>query len=459
MLTAAKMAEWSNGTWLGVLPDLIQGFCIDSRKIKPGEIFVALSGEERDGHAYLSDVIKKGAAGAIVDMEKYNPDKSASMPCLLVKEPAAALIDIAAGYLNAVAPRVIAVTGSVGKSTVKELILQMLLTTYKTAGTVGNWNNDIGLPLSILSMPANSEFAVFELGTNHPGEIKSLAKIINPQCGVVTNIGPVHIEFFKTEKAIADEKADLLRSLPETGAAFIVDDTPFTETFVDVAGCKVVRTIGVDHTSDYYYEKRSGKVITVYEKSTGENADLTLPIPGKFNIINILLAVGVARWAGVSWDAVTDALINFRAMPMRWSIVDINEIELINDAYNANPLSMRAAIETFYNEYENKERWLVLGGMLELGEQEEKEHLMLGGFVAGKDWAGLIVVGELGEKIAAGAIHGGMPESRIFKCKTTDAVSEFIRHKISRNSVVLLKASRGYKLERIIENLKEQKGE
>ena len=211
MLIAEKMAEWCGGVWKGGMPDCINDFCIDTRIIQKGDIFVALSGDDRDGHDYLGSAFAGGAVAAIISEsssgnlpEHFFAEKS---PCLLVKDPAEALVKIATNYRKAIAPKIIAVTGSVGKSTVKELIAQILATTFKTAKTKGNWNNNIGLPLSIMAMEPDTEVGVFELGMNHPGEIAPLCEIAEPVCTVITNIGPVHLEFFDSVKDIVLEKS------------------------------------------------------------------------------------------------------------------------------------------------------------------------------------------------------------------------------------------------------------
>ncbi|MCK5528514.1 MAG: UDP-N-acetylmuramoyl-tripeptide--D-alanyl-D-alanine ligase [Kiritimatiellae bacterium] len=453
ILTAKRMAEWSGGAWQGEVPCAIDGFCIDTRLIQEGDVFVALSGAGRDGHDYLDAAAGGGAVGAIVAKGKLTTVTS-PIPYLLVEDPARALADIAIHYRQVVAPKVIAITGSMGKTTVKELVAQMLEVSFRTAKTNKNWNNNIGLPLSIIAMAASTEVCVFELGMNHPDEIEPLCKIADPVCGVVTNVGPVHIEFFDSVKDIAIEKAALLKKLPDDGIAFLNKDDEFFELLKDSATCRVV-TVSMNADADYCCLGRDleKSTITVSEKETGDEIVLPMPLPGDFNVLNVLFAIGVARWMDIDWAGIADALENYQAMPMRWSMSSINEIKFINDAYNANPISMRAAVETFYNEHQSKSRWLVLGGMLELGAGECEEHKALGGFIASMPWDGLIVVGELGAHIANGAEKSGLSGDCVYRCDDNVSATELIKQHVKSGSVVLLKGSRGFKLEQIIDYL------
>ena len=453
MLTAEKMAEWCDGVWEGGMPDYINGFCIDARIIQKGDVFVALSGDDRDGHDYLASAFAGGAAAAIIAKDKI--DKIiCSVPCLLVEDSASALVEIATNYRKAIAPKIIAVTGSVGKSTVKELIAQMLATTFKTAKTKGNWNNNIGLPLSIMAMEPDTEVGVFEFGMNHPGEIAPLCEIAEPVCSVITNIGPVHLEFFDSVKDIALEKSAVLRKLSGNGLVFLDRDSEYFEFLNDAASCEV-RTVSFIDEADYYCVNRdvvTGTVL-ICEKISGDEVDLPMPLPGDFNVLNVLFAVGVARWMGVSWGSICCALENYQAMPMRWNKVTVNDWLFINDAYNANPVSMRAAIKTFYTEHKSEYKWLILGGMLELGDCEQKEHIVLGEDIASMQWDGLIAVGKLGGFIADGAKDAGMLNDAIWHCDDSTEAAELVKEHVRSNSVVLLKGSRGFKLELVIDIL------
>jgi UDP-N-acetylmuramoyl-tripeptide--D-alanyl-D-alanine ligase len=221
--TATELAAWCTGQWSPAPPPEIAGVTQDTRTIQSGHLYVALKGKNHDGHDFLDQAFIKGAAGAVVS-EEHSDAGTAEHPVLCVEDTARALREMAAAYRDKVNPHIIAVTGSAGKSTVKEMTAAMTERKGPTARTRGNWNNDIGLPLSLLAMPAGTQFGVFEIGMNHPGEIENLCRILKPSWGIVTNIGPVHMEFFKSIDDIAREKASLLRSLPADGTAFINRD-------------------------------------------------------------------------------------------------------------------------------------------------------------------------------------------------------------------------------------------
>jgi len=451
LVNAANLAEWSGGVWTGGLPPSIEGVCIDTRQLRPGDLFFALPGEKRDGHQFVGEAFRKGASGAVVDEHKVSgPD--AVTPCLRVRDPATALRAMAVGYRRALNPRVVGITGSAGKSTVKEMTAAMLAARYHTGSTRGNWNNDIGLPLSLLSMDTEVEVAVIEMGTNHPGEIGVLCELAEPECGIVTNIGPVHTEYFGSLAAIAKEKSTLLRRLPRSGVAVLNRDSEHFDFLSTTVGCEL-KTVSFHADADYQCLRwnPAAREALVLERDTGEEAVLNMPLPGDFNVVNALLAAAVARWMGVPWSGICEAIRMYRGLPLRWQEIEVNGLNFINDSYNANPMNMRASIGAFGEEVKKAGKWLLLGGMLELGEREKDEHLSLGRFVGAGGWAGLIVVGDLGSLIADGAGEAGFPEERIFRCPDCDGAVAVIRREVAPSSSILLKGSRRFQLERIVE--------
>jgi UDP-N-acetylmuramoyl-tripeptide--D-alanyl-D-alanine ligase len=330
----------------------------------------------------------------------------------------------------------------------------MLSTVFSTARTKGNWNNDIGLPLSLLAMPSNTRVGVFEVGTNHPGEIGALCRILEPSWGVVTNIGPGHIGFFGSLEAIAAEKACLLSSLPAGGAAVLDRDGRFFETLRSSAPCRVV-TVSQRSDADYVCLTRrsSSRQAVIKEASSGEEVALSCPQPGAFSVANVMLAAAVARGHGIGWDCIGEALTRHTPPAMRWQQQELGGVRIVNDAYNSNPLSARASIEAFCEEQTSGGGWLVLGGMLELGNAERTEHLELGRFVAERPWKAIVVVGELGALIGDGAESAGLDPERIFRCETNREAAHLLAARVAGGDAVLLKASRGMRLEEIIEVL------
>lgn len=470
---ADELAEWSGGAWSAAPRGVLRGVSNDTRAIEQGNLYFALKGERYDGHEFVADAFRKGAGAAVVKKDfgfaavssasldsqyaQPTPERprgvhdAANRPLLRVDDPAKALRDIALSYRLKVNPEIVAVTGSVGKSTVKEMTARMLATTLPTSGTPGNWNNDIGLPLSILRMESDARAGVFEIGMNHPGEITALCGIAKPTCGVITNVGPVHLEFFDSVEAIAREKASLLRSLPSDGLAVLNRDGGFFDLLRAAAPCRVI-TVSMDGRADYTRvtgDAADNRVI-IRETAGGDEFSLDLPVPGRFNAANAMLAVAVARAHGVRWDGIRDALRRYVGLPMRWEETSVAGRRVINDAYNANPVSMRASIQTFGEQTIEGRKWLALGGMLELGRNEEAEHLALGKFIGGGQWAGLITVGKLGDIIAQGAENAGLGKPRVYRCADKHRASQILAEKTSEGDAVLVKASRGIRLEEVI---------
>lgn len=501
--SATELAKWSGGEWTPAEPEMIDGVSNDSRSINGGNLYFALKGEKFDGHNFVQEAFEKGASGAVVSrrqlaetkgqLEKYSArgeqvksampqgsisrqhappmlDRQSTMdlPLLCVDDPKKALRDIASAYRLKVDPEIVAITGSAGKSTVREMTVQILSGTMKTASTYGNWNNDIGLPLSLLAMEKSTRIGIFEVASNHPGDITDLCDMLKPNWGVVTNVGSAHREFFESVEAIAHEKACLLKSLPPDSVAVLNRDGSFFEFLSSMSPAEII-TISATGDADYVCSKRDPikKEAIIEERSTGDRFVLRTRFPGEYSVINSLFAIAVTRRHGVDWEQITAALESYTLLPMRWERKKINGINIINDAYNANPLSMRASIKAFGEERVEGRKWLVLGGMLEMGDQEVNEHLRLGEWIGhcamldpsyGKEGeqldlridGGLIVVGLLGKMIAEGAENAGYRRLTVFYCENTKEAAETITENVSTGDAVFLKASRGIRLENII---------
>jgi len=417
-------------------------------------LYVALKGERFDGHEFVEEAFHRGASGAVVNSGS-GLSGTADRPLLLVKHTGESLKRMAAGYRRKVAPLVVGVTGSAGKSTVKEMAADILSRRGVTGHTIGNWNNDIGLPLSILAMQPDTRFGVFEVGTNHPGETAALCRVLEPDCGVITNVGPVHIEYFDSVAAIAREKSELARAVPADGRVVLNRDGGFFETLAKASACSVV-TVSLREDADFtgqVEDAAAGKLV-VEEKATGETCPLCLPVPGEHNMSNALQAVAIGRGVGLDWHDIRKALESFRTMPMRWEEQSLGHITVINDAYNANPMGMRAAIETFGKWPAAGSKWLVLADMLELGAAAAREHAALGQYVAEGEWRGIVTVGELASMIADAAGAAGFDSSRIHSCRDNVEATRVLERFVPSGDAVLLKGSRGMRLEEIVKGLK-----
>lgn len=454
-LLPSELAAWSGGQWSGGEPPFVGGVSNDSRKIQKGDIYFALKGMNFDGHDFIDEVFSKGAAAAVVSTD-WSGKACIGRSCLRVKDPAAALRSIASGYRDKVNPQVIAVTGSAGKSTVKEMIAQVLAREFDVAATRGNWNNDIGLPLSMLAMEESAKVGVFEVGMNHPGEIRGLCGILKPTWGVITNVGPVHIEFFDSIEGIANEKADLLRSLPADGISLLNRDANCFEVLKKAAPGESV-TISMHGSADYVcksWHAGRGEAV-IHESRSNEAYPFKMKLRGEHNVMNLMFAVAVARRKGMTWQAIAQGILAYAPLPMRWEESLVRGVRVINDAYNANPMSMRAATAAFAQERVEGRKWLVLAGMLELGRETDREHLELGSHVAGLAGVKLVVVGKLGMLIAEGAVRAGIRKEDILRCSSNADAAERLKEVLRSGDAVLLKASRGMKLEEIVQVLKQ----
>jgi UDP-N-acetylmuramoyl-tripeptide--D-alanyl-D-alanine ligase len=455
--SSSELAQWSGGQWEGAPPDSVEGVATDTRALKDGTLYVALKGARFDGHDFVRRAFEAGARAALVreDWPAAGPG-----PWLRVADTGAGLLRMAAGYRLALRPQIVAVTGSAGKSTVKELTAQVLAGSLPTARTRGNWNNEIGLPLSVLAMGRDTRVGVFEVGISHPGEMRPLCDVLKPTWAIVTNVGPAHAAFFGSLEAIAEEKAWVLRGLPADGVAVLNSDGGHYELLRRASPARVITVALEDRGApDYFCATRDPRrdEAVIVERATGERVLLRIPLPGAHQVSNVMQSVAVARGLGVGWDAIRAALAGYSALPMRWEETLVGGIVVVNDAYNANPLSMRAALRAFAERSMQGGKWLLLGGMLELGDREQEEHVALGRAVAGGQWEGLIAVGPHGEWIARGAEDGGMNRQRVFRCRDNREAAGVAAEKVPHGDALLLKASRGMRLEEIIEELRQRR--
>lgn len=451
-------AEWlasvTNGRWTCKPGKRVTAVVNNSRRRVQDALYVALRGERFDGHDFVAAAFEAGAAAAMVAAHVEFPSAVAGLPLLVVDDTQVALSALGTAYRRKVAPLVVGVTGSVGKSTVKEMTASVLGEAGRTARTCGNWNNEIGLPLSLLAMEPASEFGVFEIGMNHPGEIHRLGSVLQPDWGLVTMIGPAHLEYFESEEGIAREKGELLRTLPTHGRAFLYRDDPWFPLLQSMAPC-AVRTVSLEGDADLVLQhEEADKTLRVREASSDETVVISWPWAGRHNALNAGFAILVGREAGLSWSQVSDGLGHYQPLPMRWQEVHIDGCLLINDAYNANPASMRAAVQTFAGLGCGGRRWLVLGDMLEIGNTARAAHEALGAEIAmAAGWSGLLTVGTLARGIADGAKRQGMDTDRIWRCTDTHTAATVLREQLAPGDMVLLKASRSIALEHVIDEL------
>ena len=455
--TPEDLAAWTAGTWEGA-PTVVRGVSNNGQKLTPGALYVAIRGERLDGHDFVAQAAANGAAVAMVRRDWRDESLGArasrpalKLPLLRVDDTRVALAAAAAGYRRTWKTFVAGVTGSVGKTTTKELIAAFFRAGGATAATLGNLNNDIGLPLSLLATPSAMQLGIFELGSNHPGEINALCRVLQPDAAVVTAVGPVHIEYFGSVDAIANEKADLLRAVPAGGFVVLDADGAHFDYFRGQSRARVVTVALLRDDADYcgrICDVWTGEV-EVRERATGRCVRLRTELSGRHHATNLLLAIGMARGAGVPWEALPLALQQLRLLPMRWQKIEANGITVINDAYNANPPAMLGALRTFAELPDDARRVVVLGDMLELGPAEEGLHREVGRAVAEGPWQVLVCVGARSRWIADEAVSAGFPAQQVWRYPDAVIAAADTAAWVQPGDAVLVKASRGIGLERV----------
>jgi UDP-N-acetylmuramoyl-tripeptide--D-alanyl-D-alanine ligase len=433
-----------------------RGCSIDSRTVAAGELFFAVRGERHDGHDFVAAAIERGAVAAVVSRARVAtlPDVALAVPLLITEDPLIALQALAAHVRRQWGKRVIAVTGSAGKTTTKEAIAAAVGAKYNVFKSQGNMNNSFGLPLQLLRLEPEHEFAVVEMGMNHPGEIAALARIAAPDWGVITNVGTAHIENFTDGQAgIARAKFELVDALPDNGAIFLNCDDLYVSQF------------GRDfHGRAVYFGSgplANPQLLDVTEDMTGlhvryrageREGQLTLNLLGAHNAMNVLAGLAVALEAGVELDAAVAALETLTAGDKRGEVIQIGGATILNDCYNSNPEALRSMIRTLAAR-PAKRRILVAGEMLEMGEHGPALHTEAGRAAAE---AGLdLVVGVQGnaEHLASAASRGGV--AALF-LPDAEAAGRWLKQNLRKGDVVLVKGSRGVHLERAIATLNKQ---
>lgn len=430
----------------------IDNICTDSRKIKPGDLFIALIGDKFDGHSFVKESVNKGA-GAVIVEKKVSIKAEAAI--ISVENTAKALQNLAHYYrMKFDELEVIAITGSVGKTTTKDMIASILQKKYKVLKSSGNFNNYIGLPLSLLSLTGNEDFAVLEMGMSEIGEIERLTEIAFPQTGVITNVGPTHLETLGTVTNVAHGKSELIEGLPSTGRAVLNYDNEYVRPMSSSFKGEKIVYYGLNEKADIYADEikidshNNFSVFNVHYKNY--NLEINLNKPGRHNVYNALAAIAVGREYGVGWKDIKQALISLQISSLRMDIKEYKGSKIINDTYNANPLSMQASINVLEGISVGK-TVAVLGDMLELGTSKEEAHLRLGEFVVAKEIDFLITVGELAKLIARRATAEGMDRKQIFIVNDNQQAAEKIVNILEPDTTVLIKGSRGMKMEEIVD--------
>ncbi|MDP4086417.1 MAG: UDP-N-acetylmuramoyl-tripeptide--D-alanyl-D-alanine ligase [Bacillota bacterium] len=433
----------------------VEGISIDSRKIEKGNLFVPFKGEHMDGHKYVADAIQRGAAAAFWQRDVPNPPME--LPILIVEDCLKAVQELARKYRTELHVKVVGITGSNGKTTTKDITANLLSLKYKVQKTEGNYNNHLGLPLTVLGLREDTEIAILEMGMSGRGEIDFLTKLARPDAVIITNIGESHLLDLGSREGIAEAKLEIMSGLQDGGLAVLNGDEPLLmERIHQYKGNIQVKTFGRSKLNDLYPTE-----ITQLEhgndfKVNGVNESFRLPVLGTHNILNALSAMLIANYFAISFEEMDKGLANVKLTNMRMELVEGKHGEkVINDAYNASPTSMLAAIELVSNLQGYTKKILVLGDMLELGPQEEQYHLQVGKELHAKKISMLFTYGNLGLKIAEGA-RAVLGEEKVFAYTNKQELIDELKKHVDEATLVLVKASRGMKLEEVVTSL--QKG-
>ncbi len=426
----------------------------DSRTLKRGELFVALRGENFDGHNFINSAAKAGAAAAVVN-SSWNGKVPENFALIRVKDTLEAYQKLAANYRKSLSLKVVAITGSNGKTSTKDFAAAVLARRFRVTKTEGNFNNHVGLPRTILEATSRDEVAIWEIGMNHPGEVAALAKLAQPDVAIVTNIGVAHIEFMGSRDAIAAEKGALIEAVGVQGTVILNTDDPFTTSIAARARAKVVlagTTAGTILAGEIS-QSGTGTDFTILEGAHRCRAQL--PVPGLHMVQNALLAVAVGRVFGLSLEDCAAGLVATPLMQARLQIKEIHGVQFIDDSYNANPDSMKAALRTLAELDADGKRIAVLGEMRELGSESERGHREVGETAAAFGVDHLIAIGNVAAAISNAAQHAGLGNSRAVS-STTEA-GKILAEIAEPGDLVLIKGSRAARTEGVMEEFENRR--
>ena len=450
-LALAKIAEFVSAAGEFSPEKVAQGYSIDSRTVGPGQLFFAVKGERLDGHDFVEAALGRGAVAAVVRADQLGRYPGETR-LVAVEDTLVALQTLATAVRKLWRKPLIGVTGSVGKTTTKEAIAHVLSTRFRVLKSEGNFNNHFGLPLMLLKLEPEYDVAVIEMGMSHAGEIRALAKIAQPEIGVVTNVAPVHLEFFDSLAGIARAKYELVESLPAGGTAVLNADDEYVSQFGRDFEGKVVmygrRATASVRAENVWSRGTQGAEFDVVIGSVREHA--TLPLVGEHNVLNALAAVAVGLERGLTSAEAVGALATLAPADKRGQVLQVGNITVINDCYNSNPKALGAMVDALAA-MTAKRRIVVAGEMLELGPAGEEMHRQAGQHIGERKIDVLVGVRGLARMMVEGARKAGTPADFV---ATPEEAGEWLAREGRDGDLVLLKASRGVKLEKALEVLK-----
>lgn len=444
-----QLANWLEADVQGEVDVVVTGVAIDSRRVNEGDLFIPFRGEHANGHRFVQQAIEDGAAASLWLKDEPNPPSD--VPLIFVEDSERAIQQLAAHYREELDATVIGVTGSNGKTSTKDFIAAILSPYKKVAKTEGNFNNELGLPITLLNMPEDTEVAILEMGMSGFGEITELAKIARPSIGVITNIGEAHMEDLGSREGIARAKFELAEHLPEDGLFIYDGDEPLLRALVPTVSVKAI-DFGLSETRAIYAETITQRPEGMAFSTKGllEEAFL-IAVYGKHQVKNALVALVIGQTLGLTIDEMKRALRGAVLTPMRMQPVMTEEGTLfLNDAYNAAPSSVRVAIQ-FMNETDLRpNKWLLLGDMLELGSATVQYHQQLVEVIDAEQITGVMTFGPLMRHLSD-ALKESYPHVDNFWTDDEEAMHAFVGQLMNDETMILVKGSRGMKMERFIE--------
>jgi len=447
--TLEEVAQWSGGRLIKGNPSLsVDRLHTDTRTLASGDCFVALQGDRFDGHAFIREVKHHGAVAALVS-NRLIPDLPEDLGLVEVSDTLEALQRFAATYRKLLPVRTVGVTGSSGKTSTKELIAAVLRTRFKTKATEGNLNNHIGVPLTLIRLDEGDEYGVVEMGMNHPGEIMPLAKMTAPEIGVISSIGPAHIEFFADQAAIAQEKAELIAALPSSGVAVLNGEDEWSRR---IAYRSAARLVWVGDSPDSTWRAENLQVtaegLSFSLRHGDEVVAIRLPVFNRVMVANALLAAAVGGECGLSLTEIARGLEAVALPGARMQVVKVRGVSIINDAYNANPASMKAALVALKEFPGAQRRIAVLGSMGELGQHAVELHRAVGEFASQQGVEFLIAVGPHAEAYVNGAMAAGL--NNVVKVLDAEEATVALTAIMREGDAILVKGSHFMGLENLV---------
>ena len=447
------IAEWTDGILLcGERSKEIHSITTDSRELGKDSLFIPIVGEKFDGHEFIEELVNNNSIAAFLTMDgEYAKYACESMGVIECADTLKAYGSIASNYRQSMKASVVGITGTNGKTTTKELLWSILDRKYKTLKNVKNYNNEIGVPYTLLRLKPDHKWAVIEMGMNHLGEIDRLSQIAKPDMAVITNAGEGHLEFLGTVENVAKAKSEIMNGMKRGSRIVLNRDTQYFDLLQKKAADMVlnVKTFGLSDNADVYpqsYELKSDSIRFQYG-----NNEYAVPLYGIHNLYNALAAMAAAFEIDIEADVIKDAFNNFKNIDMRSQIIAKDDVIVINDAYNSNPLSAAYAVKSLKEIYPDKRKIAILSDMKELGESSKKYHEELGRQAVLSGIDKLFTWGEMAENIAHGAKEGGMKNGNVIHFKTKAELIDHVKSNLKGNDVVLVKGSRSMKMEEVVE--------